>query len=83
MNESPLLQAVGLAWPTPAYLLGTVLFSLVGYGAWRVGKQRGRPRTRWIGFALMAYPIAVSSTLLLYAIGGALCIGLVLDRERR
>jgi hypothetical protein len=36
----------------------------------------------WLGVALMFYPYAVSGTAALYAVGGALCIALVLAWQR-
>lgn len=77
MNE---LTALGLSLPTPAYLIGAVLFGLLGWGAYRWGKKTGRPRTRWLGLALMLYPYAVSNTGWLYAVGIALCAVIALDR---
>jgi len=40
-----------------------------------------RPRTVWLGVALMLYPYAISRTWLLYAVGLALCAGVALDRD--
>ena len=80
MDPSSSLAALGLSWPTPAYLFGAIVFGIVGLVAFRLGRQRERPRTLWLGVALMAYPYAVSNTALLYAIGLALCAGLWLDR---
>lgn len=78
MND---LAALGLELPSPAYLFGMVVFGLLGWVAFRRGKKVGRPRTRWLGLALMLYPYAVSSTWLLYAVGVALCAGIAIDRD--
>lgn len=78
MNE---LTALGLSLPSPAYLFGMVVFGLVGWAAFRWGKKAARPRTRWLGVALMLYPYAVSRTWLLYAIGVALCAAIAVDRD--
>jgi hypothetical protein len=67
------LQSLGLELPTPAYLAGMLLFSLLGMAAWGYGRKQGLPRCKWLGAALMFYPYAVSSTLWLYLVGGALC----------
>lgn len=74
-------SALGFELPSPAYLFGALVFGLVGFAAWRIGRRRERPRTLWLGVALMAYPYLVSRTVLLYGIGLALCAGLLLDRD--
>ena len=70
----------GFTWPSPAYLFGGLLFSLVGLAAFRYGRRRDRWPTLSIGIALMLFPYVVSRTWLLYVIGIALCIGLWVDR---
>lgn len=67
--------------PSPAYLLGAVIFGVAGLVAYRMGKRAERPRTRWLGAALMVYPYAVSAVWLLYAIGFALCLAVYCDRD--
>jgi hypothetical protein len=81
MEELKALQSLGFEWPSPAYLTGALLFGVLGLVAWRQGKRQGRPRTRWLGLALMLYPYLVSSTWVLWATGAALCAGVMLDRE--
>ena len=46
---------------------------IVGYVAYRRGRKASRPPLTWGGVALMAYPIAISETWQLWAIGAALC----------
>jgi hypothetical protein len=82
MNELAALQSLGLELPSPAYLVGAVVFGLVGLFAWRRGRKLKRPLTLWLGVALMLYPYAISSTWLLYAVGVALCAGVLLDQPR-
>ncbi|HWI80432.1 hypothetical protein [Ramlibacter sp.] len=72
MDFPQFAHTVGLALPTPAYLIGLVLFGLVGMLAWAHGKRSRRPTTKWLGLALMLYPYAVPQTWLLYAAGTAL-----------
>ncbi|MBC7699870.1 hypothetical protein [Aquabacterium sp.] len=79
MDTLDTLQSMGLTLPTPAYILGAILFGILGMVAYWHGKKVQRPRTKWLGVALMFYPYAVSSTWLLYGVGAALCVGLWLD----
>ena len=74
-------QALGLTLPTPAYLFGMVVFSLIGWVAYRYGRKNDRRRTLWLGVALMLYPYLVSRTWLLFAVGLALCAGIWLDHR--
>ncbi|CAN5754119.1 hypothetical protein BH11PSE8_BH11PSE8_07180 [soil metagenome] len=80
MDELNALQSLGLTLPSPAYIVGAVVFGLVGIGVYRHGKRVARPRTRWLGVALMLYPYAVSPTWLLYVVGCALCVAAYMDR---
>ena len=73
------LEALGITLPSPAYIIGVVLFGIVGYAAYRYGKKASIQTTKWIGIALMLYPYLVSATWLLYAVGTALCIGAYLS----
>jgi hypothetical protein len=75
------LEALGFSLPTPAYLIGAILFGIVGYAAYRYGKKKDAPRIKWLAAALMLYPYAVSDTWLLYLVGTVLCVGLYVFRE--
>jgi hypothetical protein len=81
MDELSALQSLGLTLPSPSYLFGVVAFGLVGWAAYRRGKKAQRPRTKWLGVALMLYPYAVSRTWLLYLVGAVLCAGLYADQR--
>jgi hypothetical protein len=70
-----------LALPSGAYLLGALLFSAIGFIAWRYGKSTGRPATQWLGVALMLYPYVVPDTAIMYAVGTALCFALYYYRS--
>lgn len=75
MNASDALQMLkssGLELPSPAYLIGILVFSLVGMVAWWHGKRTQRPTPKWLGLALMLYPYAVPQTWLLWLVGAAL-----------
>ena len=73
MDQLELLEALGLVLPSRAYLVGAVLFGIVGYLGYRHGKRSARPRTKWIGVGLMLYPSVIGETWLLYAVGAGLC----------
>ncbi|VTU13575.1 MULTISPECIES: hypothetical protein [unclassified Variovorax] len=81
MDNLEALQTLGISLPSPAYIAGTLLFGIAGIVAWRYGKRVGRPRTRWLGLALMLYPYVVPQTWLLYLLGFALCAGIAIDRD--
>jgi hypothetical protein len=81
LNELQAIESLGFTLPTPAYLVGMILFSVVGLAALRYGRKASHPVAKWIGIALMLYPYAVSATWLLYAIGAGLCAALYWFRE--
>jgi len=81
MNELKTLESLGLTLPGPMYILGAIVFGLLGYAAYRYGKKAELPAPKWIGVALMLYPYAISSTWLLYAVGTGLCLGLFVYRK--
>ena len=65
------LHSLGIELPTPAYLLGLLVFGIVGYVAFRRGRKTGRPPLVWAGVATMLYPYVVPQTWLLWLIGAA------------
>lgn len=73
MDELNATQSLGLTLPTPAYILGALLFGIIGFAAYRYGKKAELAATKWIGVVLMLYPYGVSETWMLYAIGAGLC----------
>ncbi len=79
MDTLATLQSMGLTLPSPAYIVGAILFGILGMAAYWHGKKAQRPRTKWLGVALMFYPYAVPSTWLLYLVGLALCAGVWFD----
>lgn len=81
MDTLSTLQLLGLTLPSPAYILGAILFGLLGFAAYVRGKSAGRPRTKWLGISLMLYPYVVSQTWLLFAVGAVLCAGLFIDQR--
>jgi hypothetical protein len=76
MNNLLDLQSLGFTLPSPAYMFGAIVFSIIGFAAYRYGAKAQRQTTKWFGVALMLFPYAVSKTWLLYVVGAALCVGL-------
>ena len=76
-----MLGALGITLPSPAYIVGVILFGLIGLVAYYRGKHAGRPRTRWLGMALMLYPYIVWQTWLMYLVGAGLCVAIWFDRD--
>ncbi len=83
MDALSTLHTLGFELPSPAYIFGVIMFGLIGLAASRSGRKSGHRTTLWLGVALMLYPYAISSTWILYAVGVALCLGIILDRSRR
>lgn len=73
MNELKALESLGFTLPSPAYLVGAIVFGIIGLLAYRHGKKVADSPTRWLGIALMLYPYAIAETWLLFAVGTALC----------
>ncbi len=82
MDSGSALGMLGVGMPTPAYLAGLIIFSFIGYAAYRYGKTASRSFVRWGGVALMVYPYAVDETWLLYAVGAGLCGAIYAFRDR-
>ena len=76
------LQSLGFTLPSPAYILGAIVFGIIGFIAYRYGKKSQRKTTKWLGVALMVYPYAVSQTWLLYIAGITLCAWLFFEHSR-
>ena len=79
-NGLETLGALGIKLPSPAYIVGAIVFGIVGLAAFVHGKRAGRPRTRWLGLALMLYPYVVWQTWLLYLVGIGLSVAVWFDR---
>lgn len=81
MEELKALQSLGITLPSPAFIIGAILFSIIGIFAYYYGKRTARGEVKWIGVALMLYTYFVWNTLMMYVIGCLLCIGLYIYRE--
>ena len=73
MDELKTFQSLGLVLPSPAYILGAIVFGIIGYVAFRRGRKTSSATLTWTGVALMLYPYAVPQTWLLWCIGAAMC----------
>jgi len=72
MNELNSLQSMGLTLPSPAYLVGALIFGIAGYLAFRRGRKAQRAALTWTGLTLMLYPYAVTDTWMLWVVGALL-----------
>jgi MFS family permease len=61
-------------------LILAVLFSLVGFAAFRYGRKNSEPRPLILGIALMAYGYFVSNAWVSLAIGSVLTLALFFPR---
>lgn len=73
MDEIKNLESIGLILPSPFYIVGAILFGIIGYIAFRRGRKTTSAVLTWTGVALMLYPYAVSQTWLLWLVGAGLC----------
>jgi hypothetical protein len=81
MDQIGTLGALGISLPTPAYLAGAILFSIIGFAAYRYGKKASLPAFKWLGIALMLYSYVAPETWMVYTIGIALCAALYFFRS--
>ncbi len=72
LTELNQLGSLGLALPTPAYLLGAIIFGIIGWIAFRRGRKSSVAVLTWTGVALMLYPYGVSEPWVLWLVGVAL-----------
>ena len=76
MSFGEFLQASGLELPSAAYIIGAILFGIVGMAGWAHGRRARLARPKWIGVALMVFPYATPQTWLMYLVGSALSVWL-------
>jgi hypothetical protein len=81
VDELESVGSLGFSLPSPAYLVGAILFGLIGFAAYRFGNKSARPAVKWAGVTLMLYPYAISETWLMYAVGVGLCAAMVWFRD--
>ena len=80
MDPLQTAQSLGFTMPGPGYLFASLVFSLVGWGAWRYGKRQQKQMTKWIGVVLMVFPYFITQTWLVWAVGAGLCAAMFFDR---
>jgi hypothetical protein len=80
-NGLDALEMLGFTWPSPTYIVGLIVFGILGMCAYYVGKRRHQAKTKWLGVALMLYPYVVPNTWALYAIGVALSAAAWITRD--
>ena len=73
MTELKNLASLGLVLPSPAYILGLIVFGIIGYVAFRRGRKTSRAALTWTGVALMIYPYATPQSWVLWVVGIGLC----------
>jgi len=54
MDNLKTFESMGFTLPSPAYLIGAILFSIIGYAAYRYGKKASQ-------FIFNSYLVACSS----------------------
>ncbi|MBI3602606.1 MAG: amino acid transport protein [Candidatus Omnitrophica bacterium] len=66
---------------TAANLIGNIIFSAIGFGAFVYGKKNKQYKAMTIGLILMIYPYFNGHTFWIYVIGVALTTALFLFRD--
>jgi hypothetical protein len=74
MNEIKALESMGLVLPSPLYILGAIMFGIIGAVAFWRGRKTSHTALTWAGVALMLYPYAVSQTWALWGVGAVLSV---------
>ena len=67
--------------PSPAVLFAGLIFGVIGIAGFTYGRKGASWKPMAIGIALMAFPYFVSEVWLIYSIGVALCVALVVWRD--
>lgn len=67
-------ELLGMAKPGVWYIVGSILFGILGYISFRRGRKTEQSSLIWTGFALMIFPYAVTEVWMLWAIGSSLSV---------
>lgn len=82
MNEEALLAELIGMLPSPAYIVLSILFGVIGLFSFHYGRKKQNSRLKWGGVGLMFYPYLIGNdTRLLVVVGVALCALLFYWRE--
>ena len=81
MDELNTPGSMGLTLPSLAYIAGAIVFSIIGFAAYRYGKKLSLMGPKWIGIALMLYSYVTPETWMMYAAGCGLCVALYFFRR--
>ena len=65
----------------PYNLLAGLIFGLIGFGAWRYGRQLDLTYPKMLGVALMLYPYLIRDDILVWVIGVVLLVILWIKRH--
>jgi len=64
-----LADTYGIQLPSLAYVIGVLLFGVIGLVVYVKGRRAKKRAVRWLGIALMFYPYVVWGTLAMYVVG--------------
>lgn len=82
-NEELLLAELIGMLPSPAYIVLSIIFGVIGLYCFQYGRKKPNPHLKWGGLALMFYPYLIGNdTRLLVIVGVALCALLFYWRQR-
>ncbi len=73
MDSLDALGTLGLEIPSPPYIVGAILFGIIGMAVFRRGRTASNAALTWTGVGLMLYPYALSQTWTLWVVGILLC----------
>jgi uncharacterized membrane protein YdcZ (DUF606 family) len=75
------LDTLGFTMPSPAYIVGALIFSIIGMFGYYYGKKASLNTPKWIGIGLMLFPYVITDPLQLYLVGCGLCVCLYMYRK--
>lgn len=73
-NYAATASALGFVMPSVGYIVGAVVFSIVGYIIYRLGRRTQNTYLAILGGVLMLFTYVVTDTFLVYSIGAGLCV---------
>ena len=62
--------------PNFANLIGSMIFSCIGFAAFMYGKKQSSFKAIGIGIVLMVFPYFISNTIAMYGVGALLIVAL-------